>query len=163
MDGFGVFVFVKVIGRRIKSGLRHFARNEPDGDTFFFTRRPFCILLRYFDGLATAFVCEQGPDAVAAGTAEQTQLTVADLPLSPQKVQHRRRLGAFQPLGFGHGVTPSARSPTEGRDREDRRTCRPASRGCGTLSPVSCLCDSVPAKLPHRALQQGPSWSARSA
>src|SRR5262249_43358975 len=53
------------------------------------------------DGFAAPLVGEQIPDAAAAGQGEQAELAVTRL--SPQELQHRLGVGAFEPLCFHHG------------------------------------------------------------
>src|SRR4051794_19843452 len=63
-------------------------------------RKSVCTSLCELDSLPLTLVCQEVPEAADAGTGEQPQLPVAGL--APQELQHRRRVGAGQPLRLGH-------------------------------------------------------------
>src|SRR6266852_6502640 len=75
-----------------------------DKAEFLLTRLSVCVAFSDLDCLLTSYVPKQAPSPPTTRTGEEPQLAVAGL--SPQVFQHRLWVGAGQPLGLGHGVTP---------------------------------------------------------
>jgi hypothetical protein len=83
-----------------------------------------CQSFCYLNGSKAPYIGHQMPKATAASASEQPQLPVAGL--SPQKLQHRRRIGTHQPFGLGHWAFLHTLHDDASLPQLDREAQRPA-------------------------------------